>query len=310
MRPWHFLMIVLTATTLLVAGCGGDNGSGGGAGGGKPVVVATIFSYYDAARAIAGDKADVALILPPNKSPHDYQTTPRDKTTVYGAKLYIKNGMDLDDRFDGLLEGSKAKVLEIGKVIDPKAIVQTEETSLDDAPKEPARAANNPHIWLDPKVQMAAAEKIRDALIDIDPADTATFKTNAGKYLESLNKLDADFAAAAKQFKTRQFIGFHSAYDYLAHRYGLRQIASIEELPGTGMTIAQTAKITALIKEKNIKYIAIETAFSDQGLDKIKQQTGVQTITLQPLETYDNPNDTYEQLMRKNLEALKTALGT
>src|SRR4029079_12008492 len=132
----------------------------------------------------------------------------------------------------------KAKVLEIGKVIDPKAIVQTEETSLDDAPaSQPARAANNPHIWLDPKIQIAAAEKIRDALIDIDAADAPTFKANADKYIESLNKLDTDFATATKQFKTREFIGFHSAYDYLAHRYGLRQIASIEELPGTGMTI-------------------------------------------------------------------------
>jgi ABC-type Zn uptake system ZnuABC Zn-binding protein ZnuA len=35
----------------------------------------------------------------------------------------------------------------------------------------------------------------------------------------------------------------------------------------------------------------------------------VQTITLQPLETYDDASDTYVSLMQQNLAALKTALN-
>ena len=64
-----------------------------------------------------------------------------------------------------------------------------------------------------------------------------------------------------------------------------------------------------LIEEKKIKYVAMENAFSAAGIEKIKERTGVQTIVLQPLETYDNLDDTYVELMRQNLESLKKALG-
>ena len=302
--------VVLCLLTALLVACGGGSQADKNA---KPLVLCTIFSYFDAARAIAGDKADVEILVPAGQSPHEYQTSLHDKTIASKATLYIKNGLGLDDSFDGLLDPSKTKVLEIGKAIDTKAILHTEETSLDDATKKATttqvdNAFANPHIWLNPKIQMAAAEKIRDALIELDPADAPTFKANAEQYLAGLKKLDADFADAAAHFKTREFIGFHSAYDYLAHRYGLTQIASIEEIPGGELTIAQIQKVTHLIQDHHIKYIAIENAFSAQGIDTIKKQTGVETITLQPLETYDDVKQTYDGLMRENLQALKKAL--
>jgi zinc transport system substrate-binding protein len=156
-------------------------------------------------------------------------------------------------------------------------------------------------------VQIAAAEKIRDALEEVDAADKATFESNAKAYIDSIKALDAEFKAETEKFKTKEFIGFHSAYQYLARRYGLQQIASIEEVPDAGLTVAQAEKVIKLIQEKKIKYIAMETALVT-NINIIKNRTGVQTITLQPLETYDDLQDTYVSLMRKNLEELKKAL--
>lgn len=304
MRVISFVFAVL-AVLCTLAGCGP-----GQAGDARPVVVSTIFAYYDAARAIAGDKARAEILLPAGPSPHDYSATSLDKAKVYSANLYIKNGLNLDDRFDGLLGGSKATVLTVGTSINTGDILKTEEIPLNPGEKAPDEdAAGNPHIWLDPQIQMVAAEKIRDAMATMDPADAPTFKANAEKYLADLRQLDADFAEAAKHFKTREFIGFHSAYAYLAHRYGLQQIASIEEIPGSGLTVAQIENLVKLIQDKHIRYVAVETAFSASALDKIRERTGVQTIVLQPLETYDNLNNTYAGLMRQNLEALKKALN-
>jgi ABC-type Zn uptake system ZnuABC Zn-binding protein ZnuA len=291
---------------VLVPACGnpGENASG------KPVVLCTIFSYYDAARAIAGDAADVHILLPRQTSPHDYEATLDDKTTASRAKLYIKNGMMLDDRFDKLIDGTSAKTLDISKAIPANMFLTTAEVSLDEKPNENAERLNNPHIWLDPLIQMRAAEVIRDALIAMEPSHKATFEANAQQYIEQLKKLDEDFKAAAATFKTKDFIGFHSAYEYLAHRYGLHQIASIEEIPGGGISLDQAAKIIDLIKKNNIHYIAMESALSGTGARNIEEATGVKTVILQPLETYDDPGNTYNSLMRQNLKSLETALGT
>jgi zinc transport system substrate-binding protein len=285
---------------------------------GKPVVLCSIFAYYDAARAIAGDKLDVQILLPPSSSPHEYETTPADKVAAYGAALYIKNDMGLDDQFDKLLTGSKAKILNVSAGIPKDLFLHTEEVSLDSASENHEHASHehvadaggsNPHIWLDPHVQIAAAKLIRDSLIQLDPADKAVFEQNTDKYVAGLEKLDRDFAAAAATFKTKDFIGFHSAYAYLARRYGLRQIAAIEEIPGTGLSPAAAVKIINLIKDNHIQYIAVETALPEASNKVIVRETGVKTIILQPLETYDEKTNTYEQLMRQNLDNLKIALG-
>lgn len=303
---WTAVLGLVLAVVL--GGCG----SGGTTGSGKPVVLCTIFAYYDAARAIAGDKLEVRILLPVSASPHEYETTPEDKKAAFRAALYVKNGMDLDDRFDKLFDGSKAKIVTISEQIPKDMLLSSKELSLEEATDSGpphASAVLNPHIWLDPQIQMKAAEIIRDSMIALDPAYKAVFQENAAKYLGGLGKLDADFKAAMARVKTRDFIGFHSAYEYLAHRYGLRQIASIEELPGADITVDQTKKIIQLIKQRQIKYIAVETAFSGNSANLIAQETGAKEIVLQPLETYDNLQDTYDKYMRANMEALKTALG-
>lgn len=287
------------------------------ADGGKPVVLCTIFSYYDAARAIAGDAADVQILLPANTSPHDYHLRPQDKATAARARLFIMNGAGLDDGYAKLVDNPKrTTVLTISTAIPKAQLLKgaDEHAGHDHAGHDHGHdhgpSGLNPHIWLDPTLQMAAAEKIRDALSTIVPDKRATFEGNATAYIENLKKLDADFKAAAEKFKSKKFIGFHSAYDYLARRYGLEQIASIEEVAGSGLTGDRLRQVIDLIKKNDIKFIAVETALSAGGAEKIKQETGVETVVLQPLETYEDPKNTYESLMRQNLAALQKILGS
>ncbi|HVX83758.1 MAG TPA: zinc ABC transporter substrate-binding protein [Phycisphaerae bacterium] len=300
----------------LMAGCGsGGNGAGTQANaGGKVVVVSTIFPYFDAVRAIGGDKVDARILVPPMASPHEYEPSMQNKLDVSNAKLVVKNGLGLDDQFDKLYAGTGAKVLDISKALPAGTVLDLKEVSLGDTAAEKAQEnaeanVQNPHIWLDPHVQMAAAEQIKESLEQIDPADKATFETNAAKYQDSLKQLDDDYKAAVPTFKTKEFIGFHSAYEYLARRYGLKQVASIEEVPEAGLNLAQAQKIINLIKADHIKYVALEPGLNPRSVDLITRETGVGTIVLQPIEEYNSINDTYVGLMRENLEALKKVLG-
>ena len=43
---------------------------------GKIQIVATLFPYYDFARAIVGDRADVTLLLSPGREAHSFEPTP------------------------------------------------------------------------------------------------------------------------------------------------------------------------------------------------------------------------------------------
>lgn len=316
------------AVALLLAACSGDSQSAAG----KPTAVATIFSYYDALRAIGGDKIHTEILLPPNTSPHEFQATVAQRDILQNARLIVKNGLGIDDWVDRLAATSKAKILTIGQNAD---LLHTEETALDEeapAASRPAIAsaehphdashheeetheghhhhdAGNPHIWLDPTIQIKAAEMIRDQLIALDPANEATYKANADAYIAPIRQLDQDFAATATRFSRHDFIGFHAAYDYLAHRYGLKQVAAIEEVPEAGLSPAQLQKVIDLIKKDKVSVVFTEDAFPAQAVDRIIHETGVQRGILQPLETYNTKEDTYLSLMRKNLAELQRTLG-
>lgn len=283
----------------------------------RPTAVATIFAYYDALRAIGGADVNCVILLPPRQSPHEYVPTPQDRVSIAKASLVVKNGLMIDNWVDKLLdEAPSAAVVDVGQVVKERGIkpLQTEEVSVTPASEtKPGEdedvSAGNPHIWLDPRVQAMAAEAIRDALVKMDPAHKEGYESRAKAYLEDLRKLDQDFAQAAKGFKRKDFIGFHSAYAYLAQRYGLNQVASVEELPDQGPSPAQLKNIIDLIREKHIKVIFTESAFEPKAANRIVDETGVKTGVLQPLETYDSLDQTYTSLMRANLEALKAALN-
>jgi zinc transport system substrate-binding protein len=64
--------------------------------GDKPKVVVSIFPLHDVTRRIAGDRLDVVLALPPGKSEHGYDPTPREIARLEGARLGIAVGLELD----------------------------------------------------------------------------------------------------------------------------------------------------------------------------------------------------------------------
>jgi len=299
--------LVVCLLCLVVPGCGRGVAEGGG--GGKPVAVATIFCYYDILRAVGGDHIRTEILLQPNQSPHEFQASPADKEKVLSAGLIVKNGLGIDDWVDRLASDGHARMVEIGK---DAAVLHTEEVEWEpasaakEAPRDSGSA--NPHIWLDPAVQMKATEVIRAALVELDPAHQADFAANAAAYTAQLQKLDADFRAATATFKHRDFIGFHSAYDYLAHRYGLRQVAALQEVEGS-LSPAQIDKVIALIRKDHVPVLFTEDAFPQQSADLIKRETGVELGVLQPLESYPNLNATYDSLMRQNLAELQRTLG-
>jgi len=297
--------LLAIALCILLVACNG----GAPAPSGKPLAVATIFAYYDALRAIGGPDIQPAIFLPPGSSPHEFQATAKNKETADDASLIIKNGLGLDDWVVNLSSQNKTALrLSIGD--DIEAIKTHEETLPGQIAEEKDKTLGdtNPHVWLDPLNQIKAAEMIRNALIKIDPDHKAGFEQRAATYIDSIKKLDADFKAAAATFKHHEFIGFHSAYDYLARRYGLKQVASIQEIGAGGMNPAQVERVEAIINQRHIPVVFTETAFDSKQANVVVKATGVKLGVLEPLETYEKLDQTYVGLMRKNLEELKKAM--
>jgi zinc transport system substrate-binding protein len=97
---------------VLAAACGKHAGPADG----KPRVAVSIFPLYDVTRRIAGDRLDVILVLPPGKSEHAFDPTPKEIARLSGTKLAIAVGLDLDAWIENVMKtaGSHPKVLRVG----------------------------------------------------------------------------------------------------------------------------------------------------------------------------------------------------
>ena len=64
----------------------------------------TLFPYYDFARAIAGGRADVTLLLAPGREAHSFEPTPLDAVTISRADVFIYNGGEGEVWADDMLD--------------------------------------------------------------------------------------------------------------------------------------------------------------------------------------------------------------
>lgn len=85
-------------------------------------LVATVFPAYDFARVVAGDAAEVTLLLPPGADAHSYEPTPQDMIAIQNADLFLYTGGESDswlERVAGLTGRRRAGDLCHGGLRDP-----------------------------------------------------------------------------------------------------------------------------------------------------------------------------------------------
>ena len=95
------LATLLLAAVCMAAGCNkaqdtNKNANNATEASKKISVVATVFPYYDFARAIGGDYLDVTLLLPPGRDSHSFEPTAQDLLTLQSADVFLYNGGEME----------------------------------------------------------------------------------------------------------------------------------------------------------------------------------------------------------------------
>jgi zinc transport system substrate-binding protein len=270
-------------------------------------VVATFIPIYEFTKAVAGDKVQVEILIPPGSEVHDYQTKPEDLKKLAKAKLLIKNGLGLDDFVDGLVASSENKKL---KVITSSEGVKTlgQLGALVPIAKSEKEGASNSHIWLDPVRAQQQVKNIQNALSEVDPGNGSTYESNASAYISKLQTLDGEFEKSLASVRKKEFITFHDAFPYLADRYGLKQLAIIA-IPEDELTPEDVRKIVQAVKKYKVNALLSEPGVDNKLFTTLSKDLEVQVKTIDSLENGTLDPDYYFKVMRENLAVLKEALS-
>jgi zinc transport system substrate-binding protein len=307
-----------------VSACSSSNAADGGKNGDKLKVVASFYPMQYLAEQIGGDHVSVSTLTEPGVEPHDLELKPRQTAELNeaGYILYLKG---IQPAVDKAIAQSEAK-----NKVDAATLTKLEhhgtkgghshegeepgheESGHDEHAHEgEGEAGADPHIWLDPVKYAEVAKGVGKSLEKADPDHAADYKKNTEALVGKLNGLNTAFQQGLKNTTTETFITTHSAFGYLAERYGLDQegIAGLD--PESEPSPARIKDLQDIAKKDKVTTVFFETLASDKTAETLAKDAGLKTDVLDPLEgiTDKSKGRDYVEVMQSNLDALKKALG-
>ncbi len=277
--------------------------------------VTTLFPLQEFARAVGGDHSQTDLLLPPGAEPHSWEPKPSDLGKIYQADIFIFTDPAMEPWVNDILAAAKnnrLKIIQASKGLHLLG-VGNDELGERSSASHAESGKMDPHIWLDFSLDQKILEAIAAAFSEKDPAHASKYRANAAAYIKKLDAVDQKYRKSLSRCRHRQFIlGGHSAFSYLAQRYGLQQTALYGLSPNAEPIPKKLATVVQAIKNQGVRYIYFEELVNPKLAQVLAKETGVSTLVLN-----DGANLTKDQLkngvtflelMEMNLENLRRGL--
>ncbi|MFD5062482.1 MULTISPECIES: metal ABC transporter substrate-binding protein [unclassified Streptomyces] len=279
--------------------------------GDKLDVVASFYPMQFLAEEIGGTHVSVTTLTKPGVEPHDLELSPRQIGGLGDADyiLYLKGIQPAVD--DAIAQSGVRNSVDAAKLTTLED--HGTETGGDEHghAHEGEGAGADPHIWLDPVKYAEVAKGVGKSLEKADPNHAADYRTNTDALVKKLDALNTSYKKGLSDTATKTFITTHSAFGYLAERYGLIQegIAGVD--PESEPSPARVKDIHTIAEKNKATTVFFETLASDKTAKTVARDTGLKTDVLDPLEgiTAKSKGDNYIEVMQSNLAALQKALG-
>ena len=303
---------------------------------GRLTVVATLFPYYDIARAIAGDCADISLLISAGRESHSYEPTPLDIIDISRANLFLYNG-----GADETWATEVLAVTEHGMAIPMMEQVEKHEehrvegmqadrghdhSHEDEDCDDPAHAhaeedphaheiEYDEHIWTSPVNAMTIARVTADALCALDSANAAVYEANLAAYLKELQALDSALRETVEH-GNRRLIVLADRFPllYFCEEYGLDyRAAFLGCSTETEPSAATMAYLIDRVRSEQIPCVYYLENSSGIVAEAIAEATDAEPCLIYSCQTVSvedhRSGETYLSLMWRNVEALQKGLA-
>ncbi|MDO5645015.1 MAG: metal ABC transporter substrate-binding protein [Dermabacter sp.] len=306
------LLATLAACSGTTSGTGaasdGAASDGGSKAGALRVMVTTYPTHYLAA-SIGGSLVSIENPVKPGVDPHGLELSVQQvaQMSTAGLVLQIEHYQSAVDT--AISSQHLTNVLNLNEHVTllPASAAAEDETdhdhdqAEDDHDHDHDHGDIDPHFWHDPLLMIEAATAIAARLSEIAPEHKDAFAEALATLTATLTTLDEELSAAfGAVTSSKEFITSHAAFTYLAHRYGLTQIAIAGIDPDTEPSTQRLLELSQLVQSKGLSTVFFETTASPAVAETLATRSGVKAEELDNLETQLDPTKDYAEVMRNN----------
>ena len=324
-------LLLALALALSLAACAAP---GEKANDGRIQIVATLFPYYDFARAVAGDRADVTLLLSPGREAHSFEPTPLDAVTISEADVFLYNGGEGEYWVEEMLDAAGEHIAVKARMMDyvdalgeefSEGMQGADDHDHDhnhvdhDHEKNEAHDSDaveyDEHIWTSPKNAAILCRAVCEAICRADAENTDFYRANCENYCAQLKTLDACFAILCTD-APRKLLVFADRFPmlYFCREYGLDYRAAFHGCSGdTEPSLATIKFLIDKVEDEDIPVVYTIDFGTKKVAAVVSECTGAAIETIYSMQTVSRADfdagETYLTLMERNFEALRKGLN-
>ena len=163
--------------------------------GSKVQIVCTNFPAYDFAREIAGDRAQIKLLIKPGAEVHSYEPAPKEVVAIQESDLFICNGGESEAWVESLV-GEDVNVLRMMDCVETVAEsgegIYAADEDHDHEHDDGEEEELDEHVWTTPGNAAKICYALCDKLCEADPENANEYMLNYEVYNAKLMELDIE----------------------------------------------------------------------------------------------------------------------
>lgn len=277
-----FLTVLIMIFAAVLYGCSKKTSTSPG----KTVLFVSILPQKYLVSRIAGNNAEIEVMVRPGHSPANYEPLPKQMAAVSEASLYFSIGVPFERVWLDRIRANNPELEIIDTNLGIKfrhfdTFEEDEESDGDHEEHDHDHEGEDPHTWLSPSLAVVQSRNICEALSARFPENRAIYEKNLSLLVSDLKNLSDDIRNALKDLPSREIMVFHPAFGYFADEFGLKQIPI--EIEGKEPGPESLKKMIDLALERNIKVIFVQKQFSTKSAESVAEATGGSVVQIDPL---------------------------
>jgi len=275
-------------------------------------VIASWPALADIARQVGKDLVNVESLATGVEDAHGVPVKPSFVPKLNRADVLLLIGLDDEHSWiPALLEVANNPKILPGQ---PGYIDCSVGVSVLEAPTRVDRAEGdlhpkgNPHYLLDPVRAKVVAQNIATGLARNFPQHQQVFEKNLKSYVAELDNWIGRWEKMATPLRGIKFVEYHPEWVYLADRFGMKRIGSIELKPGIEPTPNHLVGLTQQIKEEKAQLL-LYGAQNPRLPKQIANETGIKVLRLYSGGGSQPETNTYIKWIDYTVRTLVQAVG-
>lgn len=250
----------------------------------KPNIVVSYPYIEDLVNKIGKDKVSVFVFSKGTQDPHFIVPKPSLIAKARNADLLILNGAELEIGWippiikqasnPNIQTGTKG-YLDLSKYIN--LIEKPSSVSRSDGDVHPD---GNPHFLLDPNNMIIISKAITKKLSELDPSNKKFYNDNNLSFTKKWNEKLVVWNQKMKNSKVKKVIQYHKLYNYFLNRFKIKNIDTLEPLPGITPTSSHLAKVMDEIKNENVRLILQDVYHNSNASKLVAERTNISYVLL------------------------------